>query len=518
MLVSVEERDYISLLTINLDDPNQLLNEIRQLKKDYSQEPLANVAQRKKLGEECKHKLRLLTFIQSFSHEVLDLNSLISVFNGLPHQLISRKIDLLNAIENFRKELIHKYHASCIITYPSCVKMLYETLYSEILNQRQRLIPSFTIYEDIREEEEIKAGLPSPFFADILKNLSPLSLEKMIYILSKGKKINEAKLQKLFNNIEDVPLTKDKIVFLRGSNSHNFKLIESNTGHPYVLKLDHRFNNPRELEMKLRQGPLKDNFVKIHAERERIYFDETSFKNYTLSVTEFCSLGSVADHAKRENANKLQDALNIFQQMTNILIKMQEEGCLFLDMKNANWLIDDKFKLVIADTKSFSPILDHGMYDINDPKHRFYDVVSTAILNPPELSRKFQPHAVDSLYSYMLGKNIYQYLIGCLLSEMPKEHDAELYNFNNPIFLTPVGNQFSALIKKLIRPIPADRLPLHEALGELQSIAINAQNDSSRDIFSEQQRLPSIPHVQFHALYREGLPMELVDKAASPGW
>ena len=233
---------------------------------------------------------------------------------------------------------------------------------------------------------------------------------------------------------------------------------------------------PKFLETEIRDKILPNRLTPLAFERQSTTKDPVSGGKVTktLVITDFCSGGDLMQHAALQVSpeDKIKSALTIYTQMAEILIQLKDNNCAFIDMKNTNWLIDDKNFIQIADTKGFVPTRSDGVFDCDSYESRWFRFVSTKYMNPPEFSysRSFD---VDKAHAYMLGKNLYQYLTDND-SFYYAGHEAKYYNFMNPVFTSsPIGKRMEILIKALIKPDPTSRMNVSNALKTLKKIEID---------------------------------------------
>ena len=235
--------------------------------------------------------------------------------------------------------------------------------------------------------------------------------------------------------------------------------IEGNT--PYILKIDNYPHRGKHAARYLREHSLRTVFSPIIIEKQCSH-------GPTILLTERYQLGDLYQHSLKLFSidDKINHAIYFYQQMASILIKIQEDKCVFTDMKNRNWLIDDNGLLRIADTKSFE--LAH---ELSNGGHRssqgwltishldrIYHTVGT---KPPEYTVGAFI-SIDKAHSYMLGKNIYHYLSA---NKLPSNKDD--FNFDLPIFQHEQGQLLMNLIKNMIQRDPRDRMTVLDVLSHL---------------------------------------------------
>ena len=346
-----------------------------------------------------------------------------------------------------------------------------------------------------------KAPAMTAEFPKILANMEPEKVNLLLEILSAGAAFNKRRLINLYMASEPGYaeyqrfLRNNSIQFLGGNNSKNFKIIPANGASPLILKVENRLGMPKGVEQHLRLHSLQEVFTPVFAERQAYCDIGGHSVARTLVVTEFCSGGDLESHGVqigRNDAKRIQSALDIYSQMGTILKNMHQEYCSFPDMKNSNWLIDTHGKVRIADTKSFSPIQRNGEVNITENMKKWYGFLSTSYMNPPEFDLP-TPFSADKMHSFMLGKNLYQYLSNCPWRYLANNNIVRNYDFSATVFSTEEGIQLKSLIYKMIQPNPADRISVRQALLIFEQIQcgillkqLNAYNMGDKESEKEQ--------------------------------
>jgi serine/threonine protein kinase len=323
---------------------------------------------------------------------------------------------------------------------------------------------------DLQEKTEINH---SPI-AEIIANMSPDKLSRLLIILNKGEEAQLSSALKFLYGKNDSSqeaqafrkfLKTHELSYLGGGNSHNFKVKGLNDDSIVVLRVDNRLGSPRGAEIYLREQ-LKDKFTGIDAARVAFAFDLCSEEDIarTLLVTEFCTGGSLSEFSHTKSTQKLLNASgNIFEQMASTFIDIEKAGCMFPDAKLGNWLLDSKGNLRIVDAKSFLYIKE-GIFNKSVSKKNFYSLKCTRGLIPKEFS--LESFNADKAHSYLLGKNLYQYATGTC----SRKHEGKLFNFNYSFFKTAQGAQYQKLIEDLVRPEPENRISVSTALERLKTM------------------------------------------------
>lgn len=98
---------------------------------------------------------------------------------------------------------------------------------------------------------------------------------------------------------------------------------------------------------------------------------------------------------------------------------------------------------------------------------------------PNELDSKPLVLATDKMRSFMLRKNLYQYLTGCKNLYLFKNNDAASYDFNQPIFQSWQGRALTIVINYLVKHDPKDRMSVRHALIHLNTIISQSANPTS---------------------------------------
>ncbi len=394
------------------------------------------------------------------------INKLIEEYNTEKKE--QQRLEKLNALYLEQKKLMHTTPPKAIALFPAYIEQMLDQFFKALKDQFTSLgIDSLS--ETTKPDPTLIGSLP-----EIIANMPPEKIDRLLSILSQGElwKINQ--LQQLYEPYEieydeyQEFLKSHTISFLGGGNSKNFKVTNTLTGKIFILKVDERLGTIKTAEMYLRERSLKNVLTKVYAERSgKILNAEKKNVVKTLIVTDFCQgsdLESLAEQTLSDE-KRLELALIIYSQMATILTNIVNDGNAFPDMKNANWLIEND-SLFIADCKSFVFINNQHEINFNLPQNRFLGYISTKFLNPPEK----WPLIADSLHAYMFGKNLYQFLTNCTQDYLKSVVDQTQFCFAYPIFSTPRGKIFADLIRKLVRRNPAERISLNSALQDLQKI------------------------------------------------
>lgn len=340
---------------------------------------------------------------------------------------------------------------------------------------------------------DLKAPPSTPVsFAEFIATMSSDKLAEFTAILmhesSRTPAILQANLDKLYFPPSD-PLTDEELQFeeirkysitpMSGKNSRNFRI--SNADGSWVLKVDNRLTNPKTVESQLAENALSGTITAKFVDRTTSFENKANGEKVTrgLLITEECTAGSIQSYStKFINAkDKLSSATRVYRQMAVILCDVQNSNAAFPDLKNTNWLVDEKGVIKIADTKSFVPAKD-GFIDKKDPGFKWFRTIETPSLAPPEqnLSGRIE---VEPLHAYILGRNMYHYMTGNIIKDSPKKHDASQYDFPEPLFQGVYGQGMKQLIKALVKPNPKDRMKVSKALEILQELELDQLRDEA---------------------------------------
>ncbi|MFA6302930.1 MAG: hypothetical protein WC627_07340 [Legionella sp.] len=340
---------------------------------------------------------------------------------------------------------------------------------------------------------DVKAASSTPVgFAEFIATMSSDKLAEFTAILmhenSRTPAVLKANLDKLYFPPSD-PLTNEELQFLEirkysitpmpGKNSRNFRI--SNADGSWVLKVDNRLYNPKTVESQLAENALSTTITAKFVDRTTSFVNKANGEKVTrgLLITEECTGGSIESYStKFINArDKLSSAFKVYRQMAVILCEVQKSNAAFPDLKNSNWLVDEKGVIMIADTKSFVPAKD-GFIDKKDPGFKWFRTIETPSLAPPEQNLS-GPIEIEPLHAYILGRNMYHYMTGNIIKDSPKKHDASQYNFPEPPFQGVYGQGMKQLIMALVKPNPKDRMKVGKALEILQTLEMEQLRDGA---------------------------------------
>lgn len=361
-------------------------------------------------------------------------------------------------------------------------------------------------------------GLPTPTlsdssapeFAKILAEMAPEKADQLLAILNLMDEnfVQDpnnplyTKLINLYTNTEhgyqayQSFIKNNSIEFLGGINSKNIKIKPKLGGEPYVLKVENRLNMPKQPEVVLREKGLKDTLLPVYTERYATSTHNGETFTRTLQVTKYCNGNDLDAHAKliSDNKNRTESALTIYSQMGSILEKMTNDGYAFTDMKNTNWLVEND-TVRLADSKSFVSI-QNGNVNSKKIYEKWHVFLSTVYMNPPEFYNS-EEFSADKMHSFMLGKNLYQYLTQCDINEFCYQTRNKIYNFNtakdfsfnHSIFKSEEGKALKKLIKALVLPDPDMRMTTQQAISELERIKLLAKKNEANVILQNIEKL-----------------------------
>ncbi|MFJ1268275.1 hypothetical protein ACD661_06880 [Legionella lytica] len=408
----------------------------------------------------------------------MELNALIEKYNG--EENFHNKRLFLYQIYQMQKELSSRFPQQIIASCPEYQQKIHHKLFKEIKEEFLYLDIS-SLQEQALESQLAAKQLPidPTSLPELIANMPPEKVDSLLKILFEGAGFNRLELIQLYSSQEDgykefqVFLHTHTIMSLGGRNSHNFKITNTYTGHNLVLKIDFREKYPRHADIHLRKRSLENVCTPIWAERDASFLNQKGqCITRTLLVTDYCQGSDLESYAQfsRPLSELITLALNIYLQMASLLRNIVLDGCAFTDMKNSNWLLNNGV-LKLADTKSFLFIDESGLLNMSIPENYwFYGVTGTIDLIPPELNCRLPPpSSADKAHTFMLGKNLYQFL-----TKVPDLDDVigEKTDFSAPIFLTPSGVLLKELIIKLTQEDSKLRPSMSEVISELTKIKL----------------------------------------------
>ncbi len=406
-------------------------------------------------------------FIDEANRGITELNKLINQYNQAK---LAQKLNILYQIYLKQKEINDALPQNIKSANPEYREKIHHELFKNLQTQFAHL-GVVSLQEDYLKarinSQSVKAPDPSAL-TEILANMAPEKVDRLLEILSAGKKFNAKELESLYQPHEpgyqvfQLFLSTHSISYLGGENSYNFKITHLDTCSSEVLKVEDRLGVPRTIENYLKAHSLKQVIAPIRAQREGHYlrggFVHTT---KTVLITDFYRESDLGNAIKDtlSDEEKIKTALKIYCQMATIVEKIEKDGCAFPDMKNSNWLLDNG-ALLIADTKSFLFLDWEKKINLHDYRNVWHEFLATPYLIPPEAQYMLGTFSATKMHSYMLGKNIYHFL-----TNSTKEIE-----FNHPIFSSPIGQELCVLIKGLTQGNPEKRISLSEAATQMQAM------------------------------------------------
>ncbi len=447
-----------------------------------------------------------MQFIKHANDCIDELNLLIDAYND-DEKTRDEKLATLYQIYLKQKKLNASLPDELMANFPDYIEQVHYKLFKNLQKHFK------TLGVTSLHEETLQAALTSqPMKSDpsslpeIIENMPPEKIRELLALLSKGGAINKWKLHNLYAFYEDGYsdyqkfLATHSISFIGEADSYgntrNYKVTNHLTGQSLVLRAENRLDSSRIAENHLIENGLKNALVPIKAQRMGSYYSNKWNKRQgkkegtvvrTLLVVDYIAGGDLCHQAKQLKEKQsptqlLQEALHIYSQMAVILAEIANKGCLFLDMKNPNWLIENGI-LRIADTKSFSFLDDQGKYYHSNNRDKWCTPLTSRHWEPPEI-RGFRESTVfdgDSVHAFMLGKNFYQFLTDATFSQVYSA-DEDNIDFSYPVFSgSEEGKALCSLIKDLIRTKPEDRISVNTAITRLQALRDSFDLNVARD-------------------------------------
>ncbi|MDF1677098.1 MAG: hypothetical protein P1U32_00175 [Legionellaceae bacterium] len=437
-------------------------------------------------GLKRKSKAKVDAFVDSFNQFVPVINETITLYNEAA--TLEEKLELLKMLHADMQQINAQFSNRAMSRSVDYISNIHVDLFREMKHEFEALgLPSMQP-DALRESRSTMAYPTSP--AELIANTDPVKLNQLAAILQSGKNIEQSELAALYQVGEADKATYDEffnthsIAYLGGGNSLNFVIQHKVTREACVLKLENRMGMPSDIEMHLRENGLQDVFTTLSADRMVSYLDEDDLKMVTrrLVVTELCKGRDLVKQARRETGTseeRITRALDVYTQMGDILSKLGAADATFPDMKNSNWLMDESGRLRIADTKAFLRLDEHG--NVIDAA----GIICSGHLIAPEM--RSDAYTGDKMHVYMMGKNMYQYLMQYRDDdfyvdpddpESKPRPDSDL-KFDAPIFNeTDEGRKLAAAIQMMMNPSPDARPSLLEASAIIEQIKAPAQQQT----------------------------------------
>lgn len=427
-------------------------------------------------------------FISLVNQDRKELNIFITQYNRLcsiPNIDNNQIIKKLEQIYQRKQQIEDHYPPRLFSECPDYQVKIQKNLFNEL-----KLAFNNCGITTLREDKLFNKNVqPSYPIADIIANMAPEKVDEFLSIINSFKMhdsmiIFKQQISNLyyinepgyigFQNF----LRTHSIEYLGGGNSVNFK-ISSQKGDVCVLKASYLVERPNEI-MKQLDPLLGDTSAETYASRQgNLEVAPNHFVTQNLVVNEFCSGGNLEQCAKKidEAPNlsssdkircKQEFVVNIFSQLADTLLKLDDKNIIHTDMKNSNFTTDKHLRLKIADDKGFC-ITKDGVYDRAYAQSQGYlSFVNTTYINPPEFYQG--TFSASDAHSFMLGKNIYHILTGCDIDDLT-DNSAQNFDFSHPIFTNREGIELKKLIEELIKPDPNDRMSMTFALFDLLKIS-----------------------------------------------
>jgi serine/threonine protein kinase len=424
---------------------------------------------------------KMADFIKQVNEDCIELNIIIRKYNlhcDNPQSTDTEIKNSLQSIYELRKLIEDKYPAAF---YGDCLDYR-EQIQDRLLQQLRKGFESIGIQSMLEHaiygKEAFLSEHGNPLLAELIAQMPASKIAAMIAMLSAAE---PNKLITLYEANEEgyatfqFFLTTHSISFLGGAHSKNFKVIHLKTKETSVLKIEYRMDMPKKLEAKLRAGSLHDVFTPIMVERQGTFINsEKKPITRTLLVTSYCVGGDLLQHASKQlsDTEKIRSALTIYTQMASVLIAMCEQNVVHTDMKNSNWMIDNKGALRISDTKGFDPI-QNGVYTRNNTENLWYGAYEGLVHTQGYDAFEYNCQGTfpaDTFHAYILGKNLYEYITGCKIEQLPLSTTVSNDHFILPIFRTDIGALLKQLIQQLTETEYTKRCSVASALTKLKSI------------------------------------------------
>lgn len=255
---------------------------------------------------------------------------------------------------------------------------------------------------------------------------------------------------------------------------------------------------PNALEARLRNSSVTEFFTSVFCSREANYTDKNGkvFER-NLQATELCDGQDLEKQAAliKDNDARLTSALSVFSDMADFLEKLQTEHAAFPDMKLANWLMDEKGRVRISDTKSFLETSARGRIWFRHGLNEEAPLLVTPCMNPPELkASKTKAFSADKMHAYMLGKCLYQYVTAVSPHVFYKKDargrnqvitDARELSFTHPVFDGETGAALRALIEASVKNNPDERPSLSEMHAQIKALGVQHAAVQTTQAFRE---------------------------------
>lgn len=422
-------------------------------------------------------------FKQQLNTDIEQLNTLIDIYNTLTLIDIEQRKKSLIDILRYKRQLEQSYSGQYIKECKQFVEQIHHRLFTEL--QQEFMLCGVNNIHGIGEVQPLPVISPGDTLSPLLANMSPQKIDQLAAILlDRDWRSIADKLSTLYLPDEQGGLSfrtfldNNQITNLSNINNKLFKIQPINGAAPYILKMESREAGPELPEEMLRNGPLKSIILPSGAKRQCVAGEKT----YNISTIPFCDGRDLFTFIKTQQFNQpacLRDIFTIYSQMVTVLLTMQENHIVFPDMKNTNWLISTDNQLFISDTKSFltaNPEDNTLLRDLVCQTTNGNFLHSVNFL-PPEVKSVFcqdgRPISIDKIHAYILGLNMYQYLVACSDNEVV----ATRRNMADPVFSSSgLGQGLREMIERLLEIYPETRMSLVDAQTQLKSLLLLSNN------------------------------------------
>lgn len=421
--------------------------------------------------------------IDDLNSEISEINQLIESYNT------NEQVDKLIEILRKKQSMENKYSPNLVKDFPGFLQ-LQGPLFVNLKKQ-------FSAHgiNNLSSILNLEKPTRSTTFSDILNNMEPEKVNQLIQILGKGSTFNRKALANLYRRGEnpqfDAFIKNNSISYLGGGNSKNFK-INPHDSPPYVLKIEDRMGRHKMAITHLQNDPYLKNILTPELAERHGTMTSAKGENSarTVVITEFFSGSDLKTHAEKrahDTEARIDASLVIYKQMLQTLLLVQSKGCVFPDMKNENWVLNEdsvlneQNQVFVVDTKGFFFSKD-GRIDYETVTQEGGPLIHSLFLDPPEYpSGLLKPGgiSVDAMHTHMFGKNLYQYLTGCSNEYLDKLHHFTQMDFNVPVFQGQDGLKLAELIQDTVRHDPSERIHLETALARLNGIQMERKRDPS---------------------------------------
>lgn len=435
-------------------------------------------------------KQKFIDFIKALEQDVIVLNTLIENLKNTTSN--EGQLKILHLLYVHRLTMNNKYsrrHISICLPYQ---EQIHKRLWVQLKESFDKLgVGSLTRIKN----PQIPVTQSS--LTEIISNMSHEKLSQLMMICWDNEDLYENLVtlylpgESGYTEFQKFLKTHSIQIISGEGNSRNIKIEASPpNGTPVmVLKVDARLSQPKEHEEYLRKQS-SAYLANTHSEvRQATFWLDRRKTTADIFLTEYLPSGDLRSRGRRmHNAKRLPEeiitkSLYYFKQMATILLDMQSKGVAFPDAKNTNWLIDENDALKIADTKSFVSCNETtALIDYTAMKNKWTGLIYSRHLCPVEFdSADTTPFSADKMGAYILGKNLYQFLTSCSSEEINDEQATtpivrkdsfQNGDFNHPIFQSIEGKKLKILIQKMVKPNPENRIPLTEALRELNLMSL----------------------------------------------